>query len=131
MRKPFIIAVASCLLIFICVIAYWTVLPRTATLDIPGEGIYTGQLRGMTFHGYGTYESYVVGGTSYKGYWKDGAFHGQGTLTFANSSKLVGEFVEGSIHGIGQAICPDGQVTEIEFGEGTFIEYHQGCDHDH
>ena len=67
MRKPFIVAFAACLLIFICVIAYWTILLRTAILDIPGEGIYTGQLRGMTFNDYGTYESYVVGCTSYEG----------------------------------------------------------------
>ncbi len=104
----------------------------TATLDISGEGIYTGQLRGMTFHGCGTYESYLAGGTSYEGYWKDGVFHGQGTLTFANGSKLVGEFVDGSIHGIGQTICPDGHVTEIDFGDGSIIsDDHQGCDHDH
>jgi len=62
MRKPLIIAVGVCLLIFICVVAYWTILPRTGTLDLPGEGIYTGQLRSMSFHGYGTYKSYGVGG---------------------------------------------------------------------
>ena len=129
--KPFYLVVGSCLIIFFLVIAYWTIIPRNATVEIPGEGVYTGQLRGMTFHGYGTYESYVVGGTSYEGEWRNGVFHGQGTLTFANDSKLVGEFVDGSIHGIGQTICPEGHVTEIDFGEGTKVEGCSGCDHDH
>ncbi len=130
-RKTLFIVIGICLLAFISLTAYWTILPRTATLDIPGEGIYTGQLRGMTFHGYGKYESYVVGGTSYEGYWKDGVFYGQGTLTFANGSKLVGEFVDGSIQGVGQSTCPDGHVTEIDFGEGTQVDGCSGCDHDH
>lgn len=57
-----------------------------------GEGIYTGQLKGMTFHGYGTYVSYEIGGVSYEGEWKDGVFHGQGMMTFANGATLSGEF---------------------------------------
>ncbi len=130
-NKTLFTAIGISLLAFISLTAYWTVLPRTATLDIPGEGIYTGQLRGMTFHGYGTYESYAVGGTSYEGEWKNGVFHGQGTLNFANGSKLVGEFVDGSISGIGQTICPDGHVTEVNFGEGTQVDGCSGCDHDH
>ncbi|MDZ4132679.1 MAG: hypothetical protein U1E11_06025 [Dethiobacteria bacterium] len=130
-RPLFIIAILVPIILFLITIAYWTILPRTATLDIPGEGIYTGQLRGMTFHGYGTYESYVVGGTSYEGEWKNGVFHGQGTLTFANGSKLVGEFVDGSIHGIGRTICPDGHVIEVDFGEGTQVDGCSGCDHAH
>ncbi len=129
--QKYLLLVGIPVVIFLLVIAYWTILPRTATLDIPGEGIYTGQLRGMTYHGYGTYKSYAVGGTSYEGEWKNGVFHGQGTLSFANGSKLVGEFVDGSIHGIGQTICPDGHITEIDFGDGTVIDDHQGCDHDH
>jgi hypothetical protein len=129
-RKYFYTIICVCIIMFIIVIAYWTILPRTATLDIPGEGIYTGQLRGTIFHGYGKYESYAVGGTSYEGEWQDGVFHGQGTLTFANGSKLVGNFVDGSIQGIGQSICPDGHITEIDLGEGTVIDNHQGCDHD-
>lgn len=130
-RKPFYIVIGSCLIIFLLVIAYWTILPRTATLDIPGEGIYTGQLRGMTFHGYGTYESYAVGGTSYEGEWKNGVFHGQGTLTFANGSKLFGEFKDGSIHGIGKTICPEGHVSETDFGEAKQVDSCSGCGHEH
>ena len=129
--KPLYIVVGSCLTIFFLVIAYWTILPRTGTVEIPGEGIYTGQLRGMTFHGHGTYESYVVGGTSYEGEWENGVFHGQGTLTFANGSKLVGEFKDGNIHGIGKTICPEGHVSEVDFGEAKQVDSYSGCGHDH
>ena len=129
--KPFYLVIGSCFIIFLLVIAFWTILPRTGTVDIPGEGVYIGQLRGTTFHGYGNYASYAVGGTSYEGYWKDGVFHGQGTLTFANGSKLTGEFVDGRISGIGQSICPEGHITEVDFGEGAIVDAHQGCDHNH
>ncbi len=131
-KKFLFITIGITCILFLSVLAYWTVIPRQGTLDIPGEGIYTGQLRGHTFHGYGTYVSYELKGASYEGEWKNGVFHGQGILTFANGSKLVGEFIDGRIHGIGQTICPDGQVTEIDFGDGTIIgDDHQGCDHDH
>jgi len=130
-RKPFIIAVGVCLLIYICVIAYWTILPRTATLDIPGEGIYTGQLRGMTFHGYGTYESYVVGSTSYEGEWRGGVFHGQGTLSFANGSKLSGNFVEGTLRGAVDVICPEGHIRVVDIDNLVISDIPHECDNDH
>ncbi len=130
-RKILFIIIGLCLLTFLSLVAYWTILPRTATLEIPGEGIYTGQLRGMTFHGYGKYESYVVGGTSYEGEWENGVFHGQGTLTFANGSKLVGEFKDGNIQGIGKTICPEGHITEADFGEPIQGGSCSGCGHDH
>lgn len=130
-RKRLYIAIGICLLAFFLVIAYWTVLPRQGTVKIPGEGFYTGELRGMTFHGYGTYESYAVGGTSYEGEWKDGVYHGQGTLTFANGSQVTGEFKHGSLHGQGQAICPEGHVREVDFGEAVEIESCSSCGHEH
>ncbi len=117
----YIIFTAIMLFIALGLISYWTILPRTGTVEIQGSGVYTGQLRGMTFHGYGTYISYTVGGVSYEGEWDNGVFHGQGTLTFANGSKLVGEFKNGVIQGIGESICPDGHITEYDFGETTFI----------
>jgi len=131
-RKPFIIVIGSCLLIFIVVIAYWTILPRTGTLDIPGEGIYTGQLRGMTFHGYGTYTSYEITGASYEGQWKDGVFNGLGKLSFINGSQLVGEFVDGYIQGKGIMVCPEGHAREVNFSELRQLENdHSDCDHEH
>lgn len=130
-RKPFYLLAGTCILIILLAIAYWTVLPRHGTIEVAGEGVYTGQLRGMIYHGYGTYESHVVGGTSYDGEWKNGVFKGQGALIFANGSKLVGEFVDGSIYGIGKSICPDGYVTKVDFGEGTHPSDCSGCGHDH
>ncbi len=130
-RPIFIIAICIPIAVFIVIVSYWTILPRTGTIDIPGEGTYTGQLRGMSFNGYGTYISHEMGGVSYEGEWKNGIFNGQGTLSFADGSKLSGDFVDGIIHGIGHTICPDGHVTEVDFGKGTIIDNHQGCDHDH
>lgn len=128
----YMLLIGVTVLIFLLVIAYRTILPRTATIEIPGEGTYTGQLKGMTFHGYGTYTSYMVGGTSYEGEWKNGVFHGQGTLTCANGTKLVGEFVDGSIYGLAECICPKGNVRTIDLGEGLYTgDDHQGCDHNH
>jgi hypothetical protein len=129
-RKIFYISIAICLLAFFLVIAYWTVLPRYGTLDISGEGVYTGQLRGMTFNGYGTYISYTVGGTSYEGEWRNGVFHGQGTLTFANGSQLSGEFINGTLQGKALSICPDGHALEIYLPEHEH-EHSADCGHDH
>ncbi|MGM0688872.1 MAG: hypothetical protein ACQESO_04740 [Bacillota bacterium] len=83
----------------------------------------------MTFHGYGTYESYTVGGTSYKGEWENGIFHGHGTLTFANGSQLSGDFNHGHLHGQGKSICPDGHVKIVDFGEQKHDDDCSGCDH--
>ncbi len=132
-KKLLFMTIGISCIIFLSVLAYWTVIPRQGTLDIPGEGTYSGQLRGYTFHGYGTYTSYEVGGTSYEGEWKNGVFHGQGTLTFANGSQLSGEFkfIDGSIHGIGKTICPEGHITEIDFGEAIQVDKCSGCGHDH
>jgi len=34
----------------------------------------------------------ILGGSKYEGKWKDGKFHGQGTYTFSDGNKGVGEF---------------------------------------
>ena len=129
--KPIYLVIGSFLIIFLLAIASWTILPRQGTIDIPGEGIYTGQLRGMTFHGYGKYESYVVSGTSYEGEWENGVYHGYGTLTFANGSQLVGDFNHGHLHGQGKSICPDGNVKIVDFGEQKHDDDCSGCGHHH
>jgi len=130
-RKHLFIVIGFCLLFFFFIIAYWAILPRNGTVDIPGEGIYIGQLRGMTFHGYGTYKSYAVGGTSYEGEWKNGYFHGPGTLTFANGSQLVGDFHHGHLYGQGKSICPDGNVKIVDFGKQKHDDDCSGCGHHH
>ena len=40
-------------------------------------------------------------GTKYMGEWKDGEFHGQGTMTYHDGRKYVGEWKNGKRHGQG------------------------------
>jgi len=66
------------------------------------------------------------GGIKYVGEWKDGKWHGQGTLTYADGAKYVGEFKDRQPHGQGTFTSPDGTkyVGELKDGEvhgqGTF-----------
>ena len=57
------------------------------------DGKYVGEIENMKPNGSGTY-IYGRGkwkGDKYEGEWKDGEFHGQGTLTRSNGQKLIGE----------------------------------------
>jgi hypothetical protein len=119
-------------------IAYWTVIPRTGTVEIPGEGIYVGELRGMTFHGYGRWTSYELKNTSYEGQWEKGLYHGSGTLTFSDGSQIVGQFDQGYLTGEGISISAKGEVKQVDFDEINFLQSclsydhdHLTCDHDH
>ena len=38
-------------------------------------------------------------GGKYEGNWKNGVFHGEGTLIYPNGTKLVGEFNDGAYVG--------------------------------
>jgi hypothetical protein len=114
MRKINFFLIGS-LIILLSLIAYWTIIPRSGVIDISGEGVYTGELRGMTYHGYGNYTSYAVNGTSYEGEWENGIFHGKGTLTFADGSKLVGNFNEGLLNGMCLIVDADGREREVWF----------------
>ena len=58
-------------------------------------------------------------GDKYVGEWKDGKEHGQGTFTFPNGKKYVGEWKEGSKDGQGTDIFPDGSKGIGEFREGS------------
>lgn len=116
-RKSLVLVILTIFVGFFIIIAFWTVLPRQGTLEIPGEGMYTGQLKGKTFHGYGTFVSYEIEGISYEGEWKDGVFQGQGTITYNNGSKLTGEFKNGSPNGKVKIVFPDGHTGEVEFCE--------------
>ncbi len=129
MRKPpLCLLIGTCLIIFIVVIAYWTILPRTATLDILGEGVYTGQLRGMTFHGQGRWESAF--GITYNGEFRNGSFQGFGILTYANGAIYEGEFRDGHMHGYGVMIFPDGHMREGYWDSNEFLGDHEDCDHE-
>ena len=120
-RKRLLFTVLASLVIFLLVIAYWTIIPRQGTVEIPGQGIYTGQLIGNTFHGYGSYVSYAADGASYEGEWRDGVFHGQGTMTFSNGATLSGEFKDGEPHGTMTMTSPDGNAQTVEYEHGEPI----------
>ncbi|MDW7728821.1 MAG: hypothetical protein SCJ94_02270 [Bacillota bacterium] len=129
--KPLMAIIGISILAFVFVIAYWTVIPRTGTVEIPGEGLYVGELRGMTFHGYGNWTSYELRNTSYEGQWEKGLYHGSGTLTFHDGSQIMGQFNEGYLIGEGVSISAKGEVKRVDFDEINAIQNCLSCDHDH
>ena len=118
--SPVAIVLSLAVAVFMLAVLYWLFYPTHKTVEIHGEGTYTGQLRGSTFHGYGTYES--LNGSVYEGYFKRGYFDGFGTLTFINDSKYIGEFKEGYFHGKGLLMTSDGQVVEGTWSMGRMVE---------
>jgi hypothetical protein len=65
-------------------------------------------------------------GEKYVGEWRDGKKNGQGTYTHANGDKYVGEFMDGKRHGQGIQTLANGNKYVGEFredkphGQGTF-----------
>ena len=73
------------------------------------------------------YEEHIFpNGDKYYGEFKDGEFHGQGTLTDYNGEKYVGEFKDGDYDGHGTFTSHNGGKYVGEFkngemnGQGTF-----------
>ena len=68
-------------------------------------------------------------GSTYVGEWKDGKFHGQGTLMNDSRGDYVGEFTDGKRHGQGTFTSPYGSTYIGEFkddkyhGQGTFTGF--------
>ena len=106
--------------IFIIFIAIMFIYPHQGSMEIEGQGVYTGQLRGSVFHGYGTWEA--TNGAVYQGDFKHGYFDGYGTMTFVNGSQYIGEFKEGRFHGQGKLITADGQIIEGTWENGNRID---------
>lgn len=73
------------------------------------------------------YTGYVVrdlgGGVTYEGYFVMGTAHGQGTMTWADGSKYVGEFQNGYRTGYGVLYLPNGDRYEGEFYNGVLQGY--------
>lgn len=71
-------------------------------------------------------------GPKYVGEFKDGKFNGQGTLTYANGDRYVGEFKDSNFNGRGTLTWADGTRYIGEFkdgkksGRGT-LAYTDGC----
>jgi hypothetical protein len=75
-------------------------------------------IEGNCKNGQGTYT--WTDGAKYVGEFKDGKFHGQGTFTFPDGRKYVGEYKDGSPHGQGTFTFPDGDKYVGEFKDGKF-----------
>ena len=56
-------------------------------------------------------------GDKYEGEMKDGRFHGQGKLTFADGREYIGEFKNGLRNGQGTLTTHDGDRYEGEWKE--------------
>ena len=65
-------------------------------------------------------------GSKYVGEFKDGKHHGQGTLTFASGEfagdKYVGEFIDGKRHGQGTYTQADGTVGKGIWKNNQLVE---------
>jgi hypothetical protein len=53
--------------------------------------------------------------------WKNGAWHGQGTMTFPDGRRYVGAWENEVPHGQGKMIYPDGRELIGEFENGKFV----------
>ena len=63
-----------------------------------------------------------MGGNYYTGEYRDDhIFHGQGTITYANGDKYVGEFRDGTTHGRGIRTFADGSKNVEEYKDGHRI----------
>ena len=103
-------------------------------LQVLGQGVkcinktlykwYKGEYKDGKFHGQGTF-NYPFG-TIYKGKWKDGNKQGKGTLTFTNGNKYVGNWKDNKKNGQGTFTWANGNKYEGEWkdekrtGQGTF-----------
>lgn len=128
-RKLMYIILLICLATFAFLISSWTFLPSTGTIEVTGEGVYTGEFRGKQFHGQGTWTSDM--GPVYVGEFKNGYFNGYGTMTFVNDAKYEGYWKDGYMDGEGKMTFPDGHVHEGIWDASEFLGDHSNCDHDH
>lgn len=58
-------------------------------------------------------------GFTYAGYMKEGFYHDQGTMSFANGNKYIGEFLDDKYHGQGTYTWKDGDKHVGEFRDGN------------
>ena len=71
---------------------------------------YKGCFKDGRFHGKGTLE---YGGDSYEGDFESGLFHGKGTISMSNGEKFSGSFVEGLAYGPCEHFYPCTLVGEV------------------
>jgi hypothetical protein len=59
-------------------------------------------------------------GRKYVGEWRDGHFNGRGTFTYPHGEKFIGEFRDNKINGQGTYTHPDGRKYVGEWRDGDF-----------
>ena len=96
------------------------VLILLASLLVVGcaTGKYVGGYKDGKFHGQGTVT--FADGRKYVGEFKGGHFNGQGTYTFPDGGQYVGEFKDDKFHGQGTSTHPDGRKYVGEFKGNRF-----------
>lgn len=120
--KAFIYLSTFFVSLFIILVVLFFMVPRQGTIELEGQGTYTGKYRGIkTFHGEG--ELTLLNGTIYRGEFSHGLFHGLGTIYYVNGSSYIGEFKEGYFHGEGKFIFPDGRIQEGRWEKGIFVRH--------
>ena len=77
---------------------------------------FAGCIQGNCTNGQGTYT--FANGDKYVGEFKDGKGHGQGTATWADGEKYVGEFKDGKKHGQGTITFANGEKYVGEWKNG-------------
>ena len=79
-----------------------------------------GCIKGDCENGQGTYT--YTNGDKYVGEFKDGKRNGQGTYTYTNGDKYVGGFKDNFWHGQGTWIWANGNKQEAEYKDGIAVE---------
>jgi hypothetical protein len=74
-------------------VSKWTICEGVKTTSKGSK--YTGEFKNGKYHGQGTIIN--VAGDKYIGGWKDGKFNGKGTLTYSNGEKKSGVWKDGKI----------------------------------
>jgi hypothetical protein len=86
---------------------------------------YVGEWKNGNFHGQGSVTFFNWG--SYIGEFNNGKMHGKGTATYVSGNKYVGEWMHDSMHGQGVLLFSDGSKFVGEFQnhqkEGKGIKY--------
>jgi hypothetical protein len=90
----------------------------------PDGDNYVGKFKDGEYHGQGTLTK--PNGDIYVGKFKDGEYHGQGTYTNSYGDKYLGEFKDGEYHGQGTLTQSDPSHTDGHMYVGKFKdgEYH-------
>ena len=97
-------------------------LMKKETLTFDGVGTYVGEVKEGTRvpHGQGTFT--YANGDKYVGEWRDAKYNGQGTLTYANGEKLVGEWRDSLVNGQATFTRSDGKTLTGLWKNSEFVK---------